>query len=206
MPNKICIIDYGMGNLRSVEKKLHKLGAEVVISDNQETIDNSDKLVLPGVGHFKNGIDNLKRLDLLDLLNERVLNQKVPVLGICLGMQLFAKRSEEGNIGGLNWIDAEIIRFNVNDKIRYKVPHMGWNNITVKKDTKLFKGVDSKDLFYFVHSYHYKMCTKEFVLGTSNYSYEFVSAVEKENIFGTQFHPEKSQDSGEKILTNFINL
>ena len=206
MQNRIVIIDYGMGNLRSVEKKLKKLGVDVVISNKPEVIKSSQKLVLPGVGHFANGIKKLKEYGIWDVLNVKVLEDKTPILGICLGMQLMAKHSEEGNENGLGWFDADIIKFKVADKLKYKVPHMGWNNAVVNKETNLFQGISGDAMFYFVHSFHIKCNNKEDILTTTEYEYSFTSSIQKDNIWGTQFHPEKSHEWGELVFKNFVKL
>jgi glutamine amidotransferase len=206
MPNKVVIIDYGMGNLRSVQKKLIRVGAIVEISRDPEIISKAYKLVLPGVGHFANGIRNLKDYGIGDVLNEKVLVQKAPILGICLGMQLMARHSEEGDAEGLSWFDAYIVKFSVKDKLKYKVPHMGWNNAYLNKESILFKGKPEEAMFYFVHSYHIKCHNKQDILATTDYEYNFTSAIQKENIYGTQFHPEKSHDWGELIFKNFVKL
>jgi glutamine amidotransferase len=166
----------------------------------------ADKLILPGVGHFKNGINNLKERGLIDLLNDMVLREKVPILGICLGAQLFSNFSEEGNVRGLGWIDAATIRFNVSDRILYKIPHMAWNSVEIINKNELDEDLEKSDLFYFVHSYHLKCNDKNIVWMKTVYDYEFVSAIRKENIYGTQFHPEKSHEAGLKILKRFAEL
>jgi imidazole glycerol-phosphate synthase subunit HisH len=203
--SSIIIIDYGMGNIRSVLNKIHRAGHNAEVSYQHEMIEKADKLILPGVGHFSNGMKRLKERNLLEILNRRVLTDKIPILGICLGMQLLTLHSEEGDVNGLGWIDAETIRFRIND-IRHKVPHMGWNSIEQKKESRLLNGIPDSSYFYFVHSYHVKCNKAEDILTTSNYVYDFVSAVEKENIFGTQFHPEKSHGTGERMLNNFLNI
>lgn len=203
--SSIIIIDYGMGNIRSVLNKIHRAGHNAEVSYQPEMIEKADKLILPGVGHFSNGMKRLKERNLLEILNRRVLTDKIPILGICLGMQLLTLHSEEGDVNGLGWIDAETIRFRIND-IRHKVPHMGWNSIEQKKESRLLNGIPDSSYFYFVHSYHVKCNKAEDILTTSNYVYDFVSAVEKENIFGTQFHPEKSHGTGERMLNNFLNI
>ncbi len=203
---KIVIINYGMGNLRSVEKKFQRVGVNALISSDLELIEKADKLVLPGVGHFASGVKKLQERGIWDLINKKVLQEKVPILGICLGMQLMAKFSEEGNVNGLGWFDAEVVKFRIKDKLKHKIPHMGWNNIVKKKESTLLKDIHSDAMFYFVHSYHMKCNNSEDILTTTNYEYEFVSAIEKENIFGTQFHPEKSHDFGEKLISNFVKI
>jgi len=195
-----------MGNLHSVKKKLQRIGVNAEISDNPSKIIGASKLFLPGVGHFSKAIQNLKALNLYEALNEAVLVKKTPILGICLGMQLMAKSSEEGNVQGFGWFDAEVIHFDIQDQLKYKVPHMGWNNVKTLKQSILFDNIPESQEFYFVHSYHIKSNKEEDVLSTTEYEYKFVSSLEKENIFGTQFHPEKSHDIGEKLLSNFLKL
>lgn len=206
MSGQIVIIDYGMGNIHSIKKKLHALKAPVIVSYNPKDIENSSKIILPGVGHFGKAIESLQKLNLIDVLNEEVLVKKKPILGICLGMQLMASRSEEGNASGFGWVNGEVVRFKVKDTLTYKIPHMGWNQVTVSKKSELMKGIPDLSEFYFVHSYHFKTDDKQVILNETDYEYRFVSAVEKDNIFGVQYHPEKSHDVGELLLKNFIEL
>jgi len=207
MQSKIVIIDYGMGNLRSVQKKFHRIGAIAEISSDPLIISHADKLVLPGVGHFSHGINQLKELGIWNVLNETVLQKKTPILGICLGMQLMAKRSNEGGaVKGLGWFDAEVVKFKVKDQLKYKIPHMGWNNAIINRENKLLEGVDNESMYYFVHSYYMKCNDEKDILTTTGYEDKFVSAIQKDNIFGTQFHPEKSHDTGEKLIKNFVEL
>jgi len=203
---KIVIINYGMGNLNSVKRKLRKINGNAVIANDYHSIESADKLILPGVGHFAMAVNNIKALALWDVLNELVLVKKKPILGICLGMQLMAKQSEEGNVEGFGWFDADVVRFKVNNTLQYKVPHMGWNNVSLRKQSDLFNKIPLAAEFYFVHSFHIQSNKSDEILGTTNYEYEFVSALEKENIIGLQFHPEKSHDVGEKLLLNFLQL
>ena len=203
---KITIIDYGMGNLRSVQKKFLKVGAEVEITSDLDQILKAEKLLLPGVGHFANGVKKLKESGIWELLNKKVLEEKTPILGICLGMQLMARYSEEGNTEGLGWFDAEVVNFTIRDKLKYKVPHMGWNNTIIVKDNSLMKDLDNESMYYFVHSYYMKCNNKKDILTTTGYEDKFVSSIQKDNIFGTQFHPEKSHDTGEKLIKNFVEL
>ncbi len=203
---KITIIDYGMGNLRSVQKKFQRVGAKVEISSDLEHIRKSEILILPGVGHFANGVKKLKQTGIWELLNHKVLKEKTPILGICLGMQLMAKHSEEGNVEGLGWFDAEVVKFKIKNKLKHKVPHMGWNNVVIKKQSPLFNSVPEESMFYFVHSYHIKCNDKKDILTSTEYEYYFTSAIMKGNIYGTQFHPEKSHDWGEEVFRNFVNV
>jgi len=202
----MVIIDYGMGNLRSVYNKFKKMGIKCFISSQKEDIESAEKLILPGVGHFKYGMQNLIKLDLINILNKKVLDEKTPIFGICLGTQLFCSYSEEGNCKGLSWIDADVIRFKVSDKIKYKVPHMGWNDIIVRNSNALDTGINVGEKFYFVHSYHLNCNDSADIWMTTEYDYEFVSAVHQNNIYGTQFHPEKSHDAGYELLKKFAEL
>ncbi|MGB1315619.1 MAG: imidazole glycerol phosphate synthase subunit HisH [Chitinophagales bacterium] len=206
MSKKIVILDYGMGNLRSVEKKIKSLKAEVLISNKQEDLLNAEKIILPGVGHFSKAMENLEKKGLLQTLNKCVLIDKKPILGICLGLQLMAKYSEEGGVKGLGWIDANVVKFDVHDKLNFKIPQMGWNTISIEKNSNLLQNISTKDEFYFVHSFHLVDVDEKIILNKTNYSFDFVSAIEKDNIFGVQFHPEKSHQAGEELIKNFINL
>jgi len=206
MQNKLVIIDYGMGNLRSVQKKFEKIGAQVTISSNPDEIARAGKLLLPGVGHFGNAVKKIKQLGIWDTLNKKVLDDKTPILGICLGMQLMAKHSQEGDEQGFGWFDAEVLRFNVNDKLKYKIPHTGWNSAISQKENPLMNNLDSNAEYYFVHAYHIKCNNPEDILATTVYDYEFTSAIQRGNIYGTQFHPEKSHNFGEKLLQNFLMI
>lgn len=200
----IVIVDYGMGNLGSVYKAFKKVTSDVKVSESKKDLEKADKLVLPGVGHFSNGVQKLESFDYIDVLNHKVLEQKKPVLGICLGMQLFAKFSYEGNVEGLNWLDAEVVKFDIDKSLRWKVPHMGWNSINIAKDSLLLNEMTQSELFYFVHSYYMKCFDEKDILGLTKYYHEFTSMVQKENIIGTQFHPEKSHDRGLKLIRNFV--
>lgn len=207
MRNSVLILDYGMGNLHSVKQKLNMIGVNATVSARHSDICNANKIIMPGVGHFSNAMNNLKHLNLLDALNEFALVQQKPILGICLGMQLMAKHSEEGNVSGLGWFDAEVVKFKVNDNLKYKIPHTGWNQVHIAKQSLLMEKISELSEFYFVHAYHFKENhKKEDVLTYSEYEYRFVSSVEKGNIFGVQFHPEKSHDSGIQLFKNFISL
>ncbi len=197
----IAVIDYGMGNVRSIEKALDKINAEYLITRTPEGLDKATHILLPGVGHFELGMKNLETSGFVIALNEQVIKKKKPFLGICLGMQLLFKKSEEApGIPGLGFIDGEVKKFK---DIPYKIPHIGWNESRIKEGVKLFEGIENDTNFYFIHSYHATL-SEDIPHATTDYGYDFVSAVEKGNILGTQFHPEKSQKKGLQILKNFV--
>ena len=206
MQSDIVIIDYGMGNLRSVQKKFDRLTTDVRISSDCNEIANARKLVLPGVGHFANGVRKLKESGIWDVLNQKVLIEQTPILGICLGMQLMARFSEEGNVAGFGWFDADVVRFQVSDTRTYKVPHIGWNTANCTNESSLFAGIPAAAMFYFVHSYHLVCHEPQDVLAMTTYAYPFAAAIRKGAIYGTQFHPEKSHDWGQQMIANFIGL
>ena len=202
----IVIIDYGIGNLASVFNMFKKIGIkDVIISDKKEIISNASKLLLPGVGAFDAGMNNLKNSGLIPILNKKVLEEKMPILGICLGMQLLTNKSEEGIEPGLGWINAETLKFNPDPQLKLKVPNMGWNYIKVNKQNPLID-LSVKKRFYFVHSYYVKCIDESQSLATSNFGVDFTCMVNKNNIFGAQFHPEKSLKFGMEILKNFSAL
>jgi len=205
---KIHIVDYGMGNIFSVQKKLLQENINVTISSEPKDIFEADKIILLGVGHFNKAMDNLIDLNLIEPLNDFALIQKKPVLGICLGMQLMAKSSEEGNNRnrGLGWVDASVKKFQTDDFKKFKIPHMGWNNINSLKNSALMKNISSQDEFYFVHSFFMEPNDPDLVLNETIYIDKFCSGIEKENIFGVQYHPEKSHDAGQTLLKNFIAI
>ena len=203
---KIVIVDYRTGNSNSIRRTLDRIGSASMISSRIEAITQADKIILPGVGHFGTAMANLKELGLLDELNEAVLIKQKPVLGICLGMELMAMMSEEGDTPGLQWLDAEAVRFKISGAARHKVPHMGWNRIRIKKVSPLMKGVEDLSEFYFAHSYHLEINDRSDLLNETEYGISFPSAVERNNIFGVQYHPEKSHRSGVQVLKNFIEM
>ena len=210
---KIAIIDYESGNLKSVSKAVELASnnifnkSDVKIINSANELKNFDKIVLPGQGSFKQCYQSLLSIDgIVDELTSAVLEKQKPILGICVGMQLFSSFGEEdGGSKGFDWIKGKVNKINLTDK-NLKLPHMGWNNISINQKSKLFSGIENESHFYFVHSFAFDVENDQFISATTNYSTAIVSAVEKDNIFGTQFHPEKSQANGIKILENFVKL
>lgn len=199
---KIVIVDYGMGNIRSVHNGLVRLGCSVTTSDKFEDLKHADALILPGVGAFGEAIGNLVSRGLVDPLVRLVREEGKPLLGICLGMQLLAETSiERGAYKGLGLIPGEICRINAPSSLR--LPHVGWNSVHIRRRAPLFKEIPEGGSFYFVHSYHF-VCDPEHIAATTDYGGEVVAAVQKDNVFGVQFHPERSQTNGLSLLANFV--
>jgi len=199
----LIIVDCEMGNLGSIFNMLKKIGVESKISKNPEEIDSAEKLILAGVGSFDSAMKKLAEMQLIPVLNKKALVDKIPVLGICLGMQLMTKGSEEGIIDGLSWFDARTVRFQTSS---IKIPHMGWNEIRIVKEHRLFNSLTDRSRFYFIHSYHVICNNEEDILAATSYGGEFTSVINRHNIFGVQFHPEKSHRFGMQMLKNFIEL
>lgn len=203
----IAIVDYGLGNLGSIANMLQKIGVKATITANHDAIASATKLILPGVGAFDSGMENLRRLGLDTLLSERLQNGAVPTLGICLGAQLMTQSSEEGKRPGLGWIQAKTIRFCSRQPVaNLKIPHMGWNDVAPQKPNPLFTDMFPNPRFYFVHSYHFLCEQPEDVLAVSNYGYDFACAFSRGHLFGVQFHPEKSHKFGMRLLQNFAAI
>lgn len=202
----IAIVDYGMGNVRSIYNALQYLGQDPCITANPKEIDNATHLILPGVGAFGDAVKNLEKGNLTELLNYQVIKKGKPFLGICLGLQMLAKSSQEHGFHiGLGWFDAEVVRFQFKEK-ELKVPHMGWNDITTEVEHPLFENLSEGQFsFYFVHSYYILCNQPENIAASCEYGIKFTAAIYRDNIFATQFHPEKSQDNGVQLLENFIN-
>jgi len=200
----IVILDYGMGNVGSILNMLKKIGADARISGDPEIINNADKIILPGVGAFDMGMTKLNEIGLVSVIREHTLVKKKPILGICLGMQMLGRSSEEGEKEGLALIPFDNVRFKFKDDIELKVPHMGWDRVIIeKKESPLLYGLDNNQRYYFVHSFH-AVCDKtDNILMTCDYGYDFAAAVSNENIYGVQFHPEKSHKFGMALLDNF---
>lgn len=201
----IGIINYGLGNLGSILNMLNHLAIPAMIIDDPGDLPKADKLILPGVGAFDLGMTELHRRGLVQPLNELVLVKKVPVLGICLGMQLITAGSEEGLEPGLGWVDGSSRKFVFNDP-KIKIPHMGWNFVQPVTPSPLTEDIDDTYRFYFVHSYYIRMNNEQDTILSTTYFNTFTSGFQKENIFGVQFHPEKSHRFGKKLLTNFSRL
>ena len=204
---KIVIIDYGMGNVGSIQNMLKYLGTDSIVTSDKKEIESADKLILPGVGHFKCAMDNINKLDISQLLTTQVLEEKKPILGICLGMQLMCRHSEEGDVPGLSLIDAKVLKFDSLHNEELKIPHMGWNEVNLLNDqSQIFKESLQGSRFYFVHSYYVKCNDMVDVLTKTDYGLNFDSSFERGNIFGVQFHPEKSHSYGINLFKNFLRI
>ena len=201
----VVIVDYGMGNVGSIRNMLSRLGGESIITSDADVIAGAAKVILPGVGAFDVAMARLKALSLVEVLHERALEARVPILGICLGMQLMTHGSEEGRLPGLGWLDAETIRFRFPLSCgKMRLPHMGWNDISPMRAHPLLNGLGDEPRFYFVHNYHVRCTERSQVLATAQYGITFDAAIAKGNIVGTQFHPEKSHRHGMRMLANFL--
>ena len=205
----IAVVDYGMGNLRSVQKALEKVGCIVLVTSSPQQILDAHSIVLPGVGAFKDCIHNLEKLKLIEPILKSIKRGK-PFLGICLGLHILFTESEEfGKTPGLDFVKGKVVRFPKGNKtasMRLKIPHMGWNSISIKKAPSIFRGIEDGSFFYFVHSYYVDPDDEGIVATTTSYGVEFVSSIQKENVFACQFHPEKSQRLGLQLLENFAKV
>ena len=203
----ISIVDYGVANLGSILNMLRKVGARAELVSSKEAVARAEKILLPGIGAFDHGISALRERSLVDVLKMKALEDKVPMLGVCLGMQMLGKGSAEGDLAGLGLLDAYCARFSFSADSRQKVPHMGWSLLASRRqDSALLKGLDGNARFYFVHSYHLVCTEPADVLATACYGTEFVAMVQRGNVFGAQFHPEKSHRFGMALLRNFMEL
>lgn len=203
----ITIIDYGVGNINAFVNVYKRLNVPVKIATTKEDLLNAKKLILPGVGHFDYAMEKLNNSGMREKLDELVIQQNIPVIGICVGMQMMANYSDEGSMEGLKWIDASVKKFD-ETKIHQvtRLPHMGWNDVKPVKDISLFQGLEKDALFYFLHSYYFECNNPEDVMAVSDYGIEFASAAHHENKYGIQFHPEKSHHYGETLLDNFEKI
>lgn len=203
----IKVLDYGMGNTASMLNMIRKAGGQAELCTAPSDLESASAIILPGVGSFDNGMTKLENSGLLEVLCSKVVEEKTPFLGVCLGMQLLFEKSEEGNLPGLGWIKGDVTRFDFTDihtNERLKVPHMGWNLVHPKTYGNVFAGLEDEARFYFVHSYHVNCAHSSDILATTNYGYEFVCSVRHDNIWGAQFHPEKSHRFGIQFFKNFL--
>lgn len=203
----ITIIDYGVGNINAFVNVYKRVDVPVKIARTKEDLEGAQKLILPGVGHFDHAMTQLNNSGMREKLDDLVLNQKIPVIGICVGMQMMANKSDEGVMEGLKWIDATVKKFD-ETKIQQvtRLPHMGWNDVKPVKDVGLFEGLQDNSIFYFLHTYYFECNNSEDIMAVTEYGGEFASAAHHENKFGIQFHPEKSHHYGEILLHNFAKL
>lgn len=203
----ITILDYGSGNLNAIKNIYERLNIPFEFAETEEQIMRADHILLPGVGAFDETISTLQKKGFVEILNKKVIEEKVPLLGICVGMQMLADSSEEGTLNGLSWIPGKVRKFDKNlIPGKPKIPHLGWNSIEITRDCTLFKDIDPTLGFYFVHSYYYECLDEDNVISRTEYGNVFHSAVNRENVYGVQFHPEKSHDNGIQLLKNFANL
>lgn len=205
----IAVIDYGMGNSASIINMIRKAGGYGVICTSPHELEGATAILLPGVGAFDNGMTKLKDSGLLDALTKKILVEKVPFLGICLGMQLLFEKSEEGKLSGLGWLRGDVTRFDFSSQVEncgLKVPHMGWNTVIPRRIDSIFSGFEDEARFYFVHSYHVNCLNPSDILATAEYGYEFACSIRHKNIWGAQFHPEKSHRFGIQFFENFLKV
>lgn len=203
----ITIIDYGSGNINAIKNIYERLNVSFDIATTKEQIEKANHIILPGVGAFDETISTLQHKTFLEVLNKKVLEEKVPILGICVGMQMLADKSEEGELNGLGWIHGQVKKIDKNIIVgKPKIPHLGWNSIEITRNCPLFNNVNPEVGFYFVHSYYYECANESDVICKTEYGKVFHSAVNHDNIYGVQFHPEKSHDNGIQLLSNFAKL
>lgn len=203
----IAVVNYGLGNVQAFINLYERGNVPAFVASNSDDLQKADKIILPGVGAFDTAMRKLAKSKMIDGMRRLVLDHKVPILGVCVGMQILAQSSEEGDLSGLGWIDGVVKKFNVSDmKGDNYLPHMGWNNINPKKENALILKMNNESRFYFLHSYYFSCSNKDDIIATSDYGFEFDSIINNKNIYGVQFHPEKSHRSGEKLLYNFASL
>lgn len=203
----ISIINYGSGNIRAIGNIYDVLNVPYTVASSVEEIENADKIILPGVGAFDETMNKLNSNSFRNILDKKVLEDRVPILGICVGMQMLANTSDEGVLSGLGWIPGYVRKFDVSTiQGKPKLPHLGWNSVEIVKDTPLFTGIDPNEGFYFIHTYYFECKDNRDVLSQTEYGIKFHSAVNRNNIYGVQFHPEKSHTNGIQLLKNFATL
>jgi imidazole glycerol-phosphate synthase subunit HisH len=203
----ITIINYGSGNVKAIGNIYERLKIPFKVADTPEQVKDAEKIILPGVGAFDETISMLDQTGFRPVLDDKVLNGETPVLGICVGMQILSEKSEEGTLAGLGWIKGAVKKFDINlFKTKPALPHLGWNSISVNRKHHILDGIDEEDGFYFLHSFYFECANEEDILTTTFYGKKYASAVNRKNIFGAQFHPEKSHHNGVQLLKNFANL
>jgi glutamine amidotransferase len=203
----ITIVDYGLGNILAFANVYKRLNIPIAVAKNAAELKDASKVILPGVGAFDHAMERLAASGMRETLDELVLNRKVPVVGICVGMQMLAKSSDEGQLPGLGWIDGRVKKFDSSTLLHHtRLPHMGWNDVKPVIEHKLFAALEADARFYFLHSYYFECARAENILATANYGEEFSCAVHSSNIYGVQFHPEKSHHFGTQLLKNFADL
>lgn len=203
----ITIVDYGLGNIKAFVNVYERLNIPIKIAKTKYDLNDASKIIIPGVGAFDYAMEQLNKSGMRDELENKVIRDNVPVIGICVGMQILAKSSEEGKLPGLGWVDGEVLKFDINN-IPYKtrLPHMGWNNINPIAESTLLNGFNNESRFYFLHSYYFVCNNQQDIISTTQYGIDFSSAINHNNIFGIQFHPEKSHSNGVSLLNNFAKL
>jgi len=203
---KVVVVDYGMGNTDSVLRAIEECGGKPVLSNQKSDFETATHIILPGVGAYNKGMQHLKELNIIETIEEQVFNYKIPFLGICLGMQLLSDNGMEyGNTEGLGWINGTVVKFE-KTSLNERIPHVGWNEVRLIRESLLFSNVENRKDFYFVHSYYFDCANDENIISLTPYCGGFVSAIQQDNIYGVQFHPEKSQKTGFQVLTNFLTL
>lgn len=206
MHGTVAIVDLGTGNLRSVWRAVNRAGAAADVTNDPAKLAAVDRIILPGVGNFARAMSGIRRAGLMEVLNAAAHERKVPILGICLGMELMAEGSEEGRSQGLGWIKGAVRRFTPTEPNRYKVPFIGWSTITQLRPNRLFAGVDPSSEYYFLHSYHFEPEHDRCQVAVAHHQAAFTAAIEAGNIFGVQFHPERSHQAGIQVLENFLRV
>lgn len=201
----ITIIDYGLGNIKAFLHVYKKLNIPTVVATSATQVDEASKLILPGVGSFDYAMTRLNASGMRDSLDKAVLEKKVPVIGICVGMQMLSVSSDEGQLPGLGWIDGSVKKFSLNENATI-LPHMGWNDVKPVNNSPLFSGIEESSLFYFLHSYYFVCNNRKNIICESQYGINFTCAVAQNNVYGVQFHPEKSHYSGVQLLKNFSTI
>lgn len=203
----ITVIDYGLGNVQAFANVFKRLDIPVNIAKSLDDLSETTKIILPGVGSFDRAMQQFNCCGMRKLIEQMVLEEGIPILGVCVGMQMLANSSEEGKLSGLGWVDGYVKRFDRASMLQTKnLPHMGWNNVVAKAEGDLFKGINEENKFYFLHSFYFDCCNESNIIGVTDYGFNFTSAIKKKNIFGVQFHPEKSHHYGGQLLKNYSEI